>query len=250
MSMATKNNSRFVDFHTHCLPDIDDGARDAATAHTMLQMVAAQGADTVVATPHFYWGHHTVEEFLQKRQDALAALTLDNATMPSVLLGAEVLLREGISKEDLRPLCMQGTGILLVELPFMRPPSWVFEELEEIAYTQRLTVMLAHVDRYMPWYSGEKLERLLELPNVIVQINAEALTNRREFRTLRKWLPTAQRMVLGTDMHSARSRKPLLDKALSVLSHSRVGRAWLEMIKETTDCVNGNTISEQRGGFI
>ena len=250
MNMATKNNSRLVDFHAHCLPGIDDGARDVAAACSMLQTVAKQGAETVIATPHFYWGHHTVEAFLEQRQAAYGCLAPHRNTLPHILLGAEVLLREGISRTDLRPLCLQGTNILLVELPFMRPPVWVFEELEEIAYTQRLTVMLAHLDRYLPWYSAEKVERLLELPNVIVQINAEMLADRRDFRALRKWLPAVDRMVLGTDMHNTDDRAPLLDKALRTLSRHRVGREWLELIEETTYRIDGNTISEQRGGFI
>ena len=85
---------------------------------------------------------------------------------------------------------------------------------------------------------------------MIVQINAEMLADRRDFRALRKWLPAVDRMVLGTDMHNTDDRAPLLDKALRTLSRHRVGREWLELIEETTYRIDGNTISEQRGGFI
>jgi len=250
MSMATTSNS-LVDFHSHCLPAVDDGAANVEIASAMLQMVQKQGAKAVIATPHFYWGHHTVADFLQKRQEAYDSLYGCQKSLPPILLGAEVLLREGISKVDLRPLCIDGTRILLVELPFMRPPVWLFEELEEIAYTQRLTIMLAHLDRYMPWYSGEKLERLLELPGVIVQINAEMLTTRRDFRALRKWLRhQPERLVLGSDMHNTTERAPLLDKALRTLSSGRTGRVWLDLIEDTTDRIDRRTISDQGGGFI
>lgn len=208
----------------------------------MLGMVRDQGAVAVIATPHFYWGNHTVADFVDARQQAYDSLMLHKEELPPVLLGAEVLLREGISKQDLRPLCIEGTNILLVELPFIRPPYWLFEELEEIAYTQRLTIMLAHLDRYLPWYSTEKLDRLMELPGVIVQINAEMLVDRRDFRVLQKWLGTPNRLVLGTDMHDPEGRAPMLDRAVHTLSRTRTGRVWLERIALTTEQIDKKTL--------
>lgn len=246
MATATRSNATLVDFHSHCLPAVDDGAADVASARAMLGLARQQGAAAVVATPHFYWGHHTVEGFLAARQAAYDSLMVHKNELPQLLLGAEVLLREGISKVDLRPLCLEGTDILLVELPFMRPPYWVFDELEEIAYTQRLTIMLAHLDRYMPWYSAEKLEKLMELPGVIVQINGDMLVDRRDFRALRKWLGRLPRyLVLGSDMHDSVDRAPRLDRAVRTLSRGRTGREWLQQIAYTTECIDSKELSSK-----
>lgn len=236
MSMVTAtNNPAWVDFHTHCLPGIDDGAADVETACGMLRMVAEQGAVSVAATPHFYWGQDTVESFLQARQKAYERLEPHLDDLPPVKLGAEVLLREGISQVDLRPLCLEGTDLLLVELPFAPPPGWLIEELENIIYNQHLTVMLAHLDRYMPWYSKEKAEMLTDLPDVIVQINGDSLADRGVYRALRRWLPDAERMVLGSDMHSIGYRAPHMNGAFRHLSRTRPGRLWLERIEETAN---------------
>ena len=250
-SMATKTSKfHFVDFHTHCLPAVDDGAADLSASRLMLKQVQEQGATAVIATPHFYWGHHTVEGFLRVRQQAYHSLMLHKAELPQILLGAEVLLREGISKVDLRPLCLEGTDILLVELPFMKPPYWVFEELEEIAYTQRLTIMLAHLDRYMPWYSTERLDRLLELPRVIVQINADMLVDRRGFRDLCRWLGFPRRVVLGSDMHDPDGHGPHMDRALRTLSQGRRGREWLARVEETTKQIDEKSLPNEEGDSI
>lgn len=222
-----------TDFHSHCLPGIDDGARDVSMSCAMLQKAAEQGIDRVMATPHFYWGDETIAGFLEARQDAYAQLQPHLAGLPEIRLGAEVLLREGISRLDLRQLCLEGTDILLVELPFMRAPGWLVEELENIAYSQRLTVMLAHLDRYMPWYSASRLEPLLELPDVIVQINTESLTDWLAYRDLRKWLPDVERLVLGSDMHNLTDRAPQMKAAYKALSKKRKGREWLEQIEQT-----------------
>lgn len=234
MARATSNIA-VVDFHSHCLPSIDDGAQDVDTACAMLTKAAEQGATAVVATPHFYWGEHTVESFLQARSAAVEQLRPHMDRLPPVRMGAEVLLREHISRVDLRPLCLEGTDVLLVELPFVRPPVWVLEELENIAYNQRLTVMLAHLDRYMPWYSADRVRQLLELPDVIVQINAESIADPRAFRVLQKWLPEVDCMVLGSDMHDTEHRGPELDAAVKMLSKKRAGRVWLEQIQHTTE---------------
>ena len=233
--MARTNNIALVDFHSHCLPSVDDGARDVDTACAMLQKAAEQGAVAVAATPHFYWGEHTVESFLQARSAAVEQQRPHMDRLPPLRLGAEVLLREHISRVDLRPLCLEGTDVLLVELPFMRPPGWVLEELENIAYNQRLTVMLAHLDRYLPWYSAERVGQLLDLPDVIVQLNAESIAHRGDFRALRKWLPDTRRMVLGSDMHDLSHRGPELDAAAKMLSKQRLGRVWLERMQATAD---------------
>lgn len=235
MNMAmTASNFPWVDFHSHCLPGIDDGAADVETACGMLRMAAEQGAVSVAATPHFYWGQDTVESFLQARQKAYERLKPHLEGLPPVRLGAEVLLREGISRLDLRPLCLEGTDVLLVELPFAPPPGWLIEELENIIYHQHLTVMLAHLDRYMPWYSKEQAEMLTDLSDVIVQINGDSLADRGVYRALRRWLPDAQRMVLGSDMHSTGHRAPHMNGALRHLSRKRPGRLWLDRVEKTT----------------
>lgn len=237
--MATTSNWYFADFHTHCLPAIDDGAESVTQAKEMCLAAAEQGAKAVFATPHFYWGDHRVATFLEKRQAAYEQL---HAALPAdfdLRLGAEVLLREGISQVDLRPLCLEGTDVLLVELPFMRAPGWLVEELENIAYNQGITIMLAHLDRYMPWYSAERIRTLLDLPDVIVQLNAEALADRRYLRDLGKWLPPAPRLVVGSDMHDTTHRAPRLEQAMRRMNKKRFSREWLERIEATTDMLLG-----------
>ncbi len=201
----------------------------------MLKMAAEQGVERVMATPHFYWGHDTVDSFLEDRARCYARLQPHLAGLPEVRLGAEVLLRENVSSQNLRPLCLEGTDILLVELPFMAPPAWLIEELENITYNHKVTIMLAHLDRYMPWYSASKLWPLLELPDVIVQLNAESIADRRYYRLLRKWLPDYPRLVLGSDMHNLTDRAPQMAEAVRILEKKRVGREWLERIEQTTD---------------
>ena len=230
-----------VDFHSHILPAMDDGAADEVASLTLLRQSAAQGITEVVASPHFYWGEDTIEEFLARRQRCFDKLQpLLGEGLPSLRLGAEVFIREGISRLDLRPLCLQGTDIVMLEMPFPRMPYWLMEELENIVFGQRLRVMLAHLDRYMPGYTATDVASLAELPEVIIQLNAESFIDRHQLKSLVKWLPDVNRLVLGSDMHDTEIRVPKLAKAKETLSRHRIGREWLARVAYTTEEILGN----------
>ena len=65
---------RLIDFHTHVLPDMDDGARDASESVKILEALAAQGVGIVYATPHFYADMESVSDFAQRREKAYREL--------------------------------------------------------------------------------------------------------------------------------------------------------------------------------
>lgn len=117
-----------IDFHSHILPGMDDGSQTVEESLTLLEMLRAQGVDTVAATPHFYARENSPEVFLRRRREAWERL---NARLtpggPQVLLGAEVRYYRGISRlEELHRLCLSGTHVLLLEMPFPPgpPASW------------------------------------------------------------------------------------------------------------------------------
>ena len=225
-----------IDFHSHILPAMDDGAADTDASLALLRLAAAQGAEGVVASPHFYWGQDTIESFLIRREQCFERLRpLLTADLPAVRLGAEVYIREGISRLDLRPLCLEGTEILLVEIPFARMPYWLMEELETIVFGQRLTVMLAHLDRYTSWYSAADAASLAELPEAIIQLNADSLADKRQLKSLAKWLPDTYRLVMGSDMHNMEERPPHLAQAQEAMRRHREGRVWLGKMAYTTE---------------
>ncbi len=223
-----------VDCHAHCLPAMDDGAKTVEQAMEMLAQSRREGVDMVLATPHFYAGTETVAQFLRRRAASMEALAPHlTQEHPRLIMGAEVLLRRGISRLDLRPLCIEGTDCLLLELPFVPPPSWLNEEVESIILGQRVRVILAHVDRYRPWYSERQIRELADLPDIVMQINGQVFLQRWDFRLLRRWLPCEPPLLLGSDMHNTDSRPPLLGQVRRRLERGRRGRRWLEEMDNT-----------------
>lgn len=230
-----------TDFHSHCLPQMDDGAVDTAESLEMMRQTLAQGIETVAATSHFYAGQESISDFLARREAARQQLAEAIAATPELsgrirlLMGAEVLLREGIHHLDLRPLCLEGTDCILLEMPFSPRPSWLYETIESIVFDQHLRVMLAHVDRYIPWYSTEDIAELIELPDTIVQLNGGSLQSRHDVRFVGRWLPPVNALVLGSDMHHTKERKQNLEAAVDGIRKNRRHREWLELIQHTGD---------------
>ena len=53
-------------------------------------------------------------------------------------------------------------------------------------------------------------------------------------KSLVKWLPDVNRLVLGSDMHDAGERAPQWDEALARMEKKRFSREWLERMERTT----------------
>lgn len=197
-----------TEYHCHILPGIDDGSDSVETSLQMVEMMKKQGVQRICATPHFYAHREkSVTEYLKKRQAAFEQIQGQTA-VTDIHLGAEVAIEHGISElPDIEKLAIQGTRIILLELPYRPYEKWMSEEIYNIAAEFKLKVMLAHVHRYLPYYSKEELEAILHC-NAIYQINNEAFTSWKEKRIAKKVMAEHSHFAFGSDAHNTSSRKP------------------------------------------
>ncbi len=223
-----------VDFHTHILPKMDDGSASLSESLQILQSEANQGVRHVVATPHFYANHQSPLSFLQKREQAEAALreAMQAQPLPGLTVGTEVHFFEGMSDcEFLQQMAIAGTSYVLVEMPMRQWSSRNLEELDGIFQKQGLTPILAHIDRYLSLFRPQKIfEKLARLP-VIIQANAEFFTTRRTKRLALRMLNMGAIHLLGTDCHNLTSRPPNMADALAVIQRS-LGEQAIHQINE------------------
>ena len=222
-----------IDFHSHILPGIDDGARNVQTSLAMLDMVAAQHVDVMLATPHFYASRDRISTFLERREKAWQSLQAEiagNAAYPKIFPGAEVAFFDGISRaKEIELLTVQGTDILLLEMPFQ---PWTSRQIDEVASLIRdrgFTVLIAHLERFL-WMPGNKkqAQELLTLP-VRVQINAEAFDGWMRTRTLLQLFKNNKAHVLGSDCHGAHHRVPNLSAGRETVL-KKAGQSVLDQI--------------------
>ena len=140
-----------IDFHSHILPGIDDGAQDIETSLALIEEEKKQGVSTIVLTPHFYPDRNTPDNFLKEREEAYRKLTShpESSTFPNFIKGAEVALTYELPKlEGLEKLCIEGTNLILIELPYHTYNEWVLNALFGIS-ARGLVPIIAHFERFV-----------------------------------------------------------------------------------------------------
>lgn len=216
-----------IDFHSHILPNVDDGSRSVVESVKLLEMLSQQGAKTVCATPHFMATEQEPESFFEKRQASYEALLPElNSSLPSVRLGAEVLYYSGISRmSELSRFCIEGTKLLLLEMPFHSWNEYVVKEVLELSCSGEFQVMLAHIERYLPYQSEGIWKKFLEY-DVVMQSNASFFLGFRTKRKALKMLREGKTHLLGSDCHNITSRQPELGAARAVIA-KKLGEDFL-----------------------
>lgn len=217
-----------IDFHSHILPAMDDGSKNTEESLAMLDSLRQQGVKRVVATPHFYANDDSVDSFLERRQKSFERLkvTLDGG-YPDIVLGAEVRYYEGLSKlERLHDLCIQGSRLLLVEMPSGRWTEYVLNELLNLSSQGRFIPVLAHIERYMNYQSSDTFEKLLA-NDVLMQVNADFVTGFFTKNKAVKLLRNERIHFIGSDCHNMSTRPPEIAKAYELIS-KKIGKDFLE----------------------
>ena len=235
--------SGIIDFHSHVLPGIDDGSTCVEESIAMLRMEAEQGIRHVVATPHFYAQHDSIEGFLERRAEAERRLREEMAKhegLPGLTVGAEVYYFRGISQSDvLQKLTIGSNSFSMIEMPMATWTEAMYRELEQIYRNQGIRPIVAHVDRYFTRFRTFGIpEKLEELP-VLVQANGSFFRGWNTSRGMRM-LRNEQIHLLGSDCHNLSNRRPNLGKAIAMIE-KHYGQPILERIGEYQKLVLGET---------
>lgn len=196
-----------IDFHTHILPNVDDGAETMHMTARMLQVMEQSHVEAIVATPHYFSLDENPKDFLKRVQPVCAAFS--QLVHTRVLLGAEVYLERGLLlKEDLADLCIQGTDLLLIELPVSKYRDWMYQTIVNIASIYGVRPVIAHVERILPYISSKELNRLMEIPGICFQFNHSAFSNRKALKLLKRLIQEGYLIFLGSDCHDMERRAP------------------------------------------
>ena len=191
-----------IDFHSHILPGLDHGSSSVETSLEQLRLASTHGVDKVVATSHFYPHRENVDRFVARRKHSVDKLTKClTPDLPEIKIGAEVLICDNI--EDipmLDELCISGTRILLLELPFTDFSRGYLDSVSTLI-AKGYTVVLAHADRYNP----ANIEQLLDV-GAMIQLNADSLDRVFVKRHIRDWIKRGKVCARGSDIHGPDQR--------------------------------------------
>ncbi len=221
-----------IDWHSHILPEMDDGSRDISESLSMLDSLKEQGIEAVVATPHFYANDESLDVFLERQKEA-AQLLNDNLKEehPKIFCGAEVRYYSGISKMlNLEKLAIGSTRYILLEMPVGRWTEYTIKELTDLASTRGLTVILAHIERYLAFQSSKVWDRLYNC-GILMQVNASFIYGRSTRRKAFKMINDGRIHFIGSDCHNMSTRPPRIGEAYELLL-KKFGADYLYQMNE------------------
>ncbi len=202
-----------IDMHSHCLPGIDDGARNTEQSLLMLSDSFKQGVTLCAATPHLILHkEEDLDKFLKNRDEALQNLKAEmkKCEYPEIILGAEVYLDNDINKyKGLEQVCYTNTEWMLLEFPMdsvnPRWAEWIYE-----LNRKGIKILIAHVDRYPYW---EQMMSEFGGLDVKYQVNASRFIKFSDRGLLKNLFAMRKDYIVSSDMHNMRSRKCNMEEA-------------------------------------
>lgn len=170
-----------VDFHSHLIPGVDDGAADVAQSLTALRAFAAQGTATCITTPHFDGSLTRAPAALAARLEALDAgwARLQAALqgvdgLPRVARGVEVMLdAPDVDLSDAR-LRLAGGPFVLCEFPAMLLPPNAELAIAQLRASGWMPI-IAHPERYRNHEPGLETIGRCRQAGAFFQVNAGSL---------------------------------------------------------------------------
>lgn len=218
-----------IDIHTHILPHIDDGAKDTETSIAMLNAEAAQGADTVVLTSHYYGKKYSPARFIERRNGAFERIRSQIPQGLNVRLGAEVHFT-GFNVPEYEELCklaIEGTEYILVELPFMEKWSGgLFNALSDFINETGYTPVIAHVERYREVLKNPAIVSELIRMGCLIQVNAQAFSEKRERNFVFALMKHNMVHCIGSDAHDMQRRSPDMTSAKETVTKAGYAAEW------------------------
>ncbi len=209
-----------VDFHTHILPDIDDGSSSVEESVRMIEMLSEQGVEKIVLTPHFYAYVSSPEQFVEKRDAAVKKLLRalnETSINVKIYLGGEILLFEELWRVDeIREFCVGGTDYIMVEMPFAKWDHTIVESVKNLS-NRGLVPIIAHFERYLKYKGNAAKIRELVNNGAVLQMNCEYLNKFFSRGKAVRFIKKGKVFALGTDCHSVSGRCPNYSMARQIL---------------------------------
>ena len=197
-----------LDFHSHILPGIDDGAVDIDTSVFLAESMKDWGFERITCTPHITSKYRNTPETIRRAFEQLQEALYVRGTDLDLKMSAEYRLvpetwPEVLKKNWLMPI---EDKFILMELPIHRREemSWIkpLDEFKKIL-SSGLIPLLPHPERYF-YLSESELMSFIEA-GVQIQSNYGSLAGlygSEAQENARKLIAGGLVSHFGTDMHN------------------------------------------------
>lgn len=211
-----------IDFHTHILFDVDDGARTIEDSLTMLKEAMDAGFTHVVLTPHYMEHYYEVskEEASDKIYE-LNNLMQENNINLKLYQGNEIYISSNMHNllENGRASSINGSKYVLIETPMLEKPDNLLEVIYDLKKNGRVPI-IAHPERYRFVQNDFDIIYDLIEQGVLFQINIGSLIGvygTDVKNVVKKMIKEKIVHFIGTDAHSPKSIYLEINKVIKKL---------------------------------
>lgn len=211
-----------IDFHSHILPNIDDGAQSIDETFSMIKEAEKSGFDKILLTPHYIEEYYETD--VAEREVWLNAIS-QNLSIKNIntdlYLASEIFLSNNIMSllENAKASTVNNTSYVLFELPLDIEPDNLYSAICSLT-SNKLVPILAHPERYI--YVQKEPDLIYDLiqKGVLMQMNYGSIIGqygkKAQFIS-EKLLINKMVHFLGTDAHRENTIYPQIPEIISIL---------------------------------
>ncbi len=237
-----------VDFHSHIIHGIDDGAKSLEMSLEMLKASESEGVEYICATPHFITEEFEIshEDYFEKLNRLILASREENFNI-KILAGLEIYMHPNLPKlyREKKIWGLNQTEYLLIELPMGQFPMYTEEVFYELMLLGAKPI-LAHPERNLKIMKNHQLIINLIDQGVLMQMNAGSLLSyygKNVKKTAEEFVKRNMIHILGSDGHNITNRDTRLKEAYDRVKHlNEPMYNWI--LQNETSIINGVTVME------
>ena len=199
-----------IDFHSHVLPNVDDGSKSVEETFILLEEAKEVGFDGVISTSHYMEEYYEVN--VAERKVWINALS-ENLYKKNIdlklYLGNEIYISKNIIDflETGKATSINNSNYVLFEFPLNSKPMDMYDIIYDML-EYKLVPVLAHPERYSFVQKEPNLVYDLIQKGVLMQSNYGSILGMYGEKAqiiVRKLLENNMVHFLGSDVHRANS---------------------------------------------
>lgn len=211
-----------IDFHTHILPNVDDGSKSVEETFELLKEAKEVGFDAIISTSHYMEEYYEVNSAEREVWIKAISENLDKQNINLKLyLGNEIYITENIIDllETGKATTINNTNYVLFEFPLNTKPMNMYDIIYDMLQ-YKLIPVLAHPERYSFIQKEPEIVYDLIQKGVLMQSNYGSIIGQYGEKAqliAKKFLENDMIHFLGSDVHKKNTIYPRIPQVLSEL---------------------------------
>lgn len=194
-----------IDFHSHIIPNIDDGSSSLEESINLIKEAEKAGFTAIISTSHYIEGYYDYNQEERKKYLENLYNVENNDKNVKLYLGSEIYITEDMFEliEQEKASTINNSRYILFELP-MNSKTFLAKEIVYRAIEKGYLPIIAHPERYT--YVQEDINYARELSNrgALFQSNYGSIIGmygNHAKKTIYKLLEDDLIQFLGSDVH-------------------------------------------------